>query len=146
VSGEEDTILYYEWWGVVQWWEWCVCVWAGEVKCGIDSFIVTGKKKCTYLFCTSCSYPVYFILMLKAVSFTYMAHVTFDIIICHTLCVVNMHFRNVWFFVRLDSKAFSCRVKLARLFLNTTCLKTPVRQTKYSIFSGDIPESIISRK
>lgn len=85
-----------------------------------------GRKKYTYIYFAR---TAYFISMLKAISFTCMTHVTFDIIICHTLCVVNMHFRNVWLLVWLDSKASSCRLKLEQSFLNTsdtTRLKTSV--------------------
>jgi len=48
-----------------------------------------------------------------------MTRVTFEIIICHTQRIYNMHFKNILLLVGLNSKAFSCRLKLVHLFLDT---------------------------
>lgn len=95
-----------------------VRVCGGEVGLNVVLTVLSslGRKNIRIYFATA----TYFISMLKAMSFTFMTHVTLGIIICHTLRVVNMHFRNVRLLVRLDSKASSCRLKFEYLFLNTS--------------------------
>jgi len=105
-------------------------------KYGIVRFIIFRKKMYVFIL-NKLSYPRYFILMLKAINCSCMTRVTFEIIICHTLSVDNMHFKNILLLVGLESKVFSCRLKLVHLYLNTfdTCFEMPVSNL---IFSPEI--------
>lgn len=66
-----------------------------------------------------------------------MTRVTFEIIICHTQSVLKMHFKNILLHIGLKFKAFSCRLKLVHLFLNTFDMYFEIPVSNF-IFSAEI--------